>query len=128
MLNIRGMSIVENFLMGVNRFGQGLFSGHAVTASMLFHFGINECGVERTLLSSLQLVLTEPLQISERRSLSLLAPVVLPRARLIRLLCPYTSNGIKSGRPHSLSFLSRSNVYVLTLMFKASKEIVFLTL
>ncbi len=24
MLNIRGMSIVENFLTGVNRFGQGL--------------------------------------------------------------------------------------------------------
>jgi len=34
-----------------------------------------ECGVERTPLSSLQLVLTEPYQMSERRSLSLLVAV-----------------------------------------------------
>jgi hypothetical protein len=47
-------------------------ANYATPHSTLFMI---ECGVERTLLSSLQLALTEPYQMCERRSLSLLAAV-----------------------------------------------------
>lgn len=46
MLNIRGMSIVENLLTGVNGFGQGLTLASAASGASPLHAGLRpRCGV-----------------------------------------------------------------------------------